>query len=126
MAVPRPWGSPAPSGAMLISQGAMSAGAMGCPNCGACARAGAAKNIPAKSARRLSIDIGQLALFIDAPACNCIVMIGAAQAALRDKGCARRLHHTRVVGSATLQHCRAAIPLPWRAKAHRRLGQDRA
>src|SRR5215831_15696133 len=105
---------------MLMSQGAMSAGAIDCPNCGACARAGAAANIaknsaghlrrffvtPAKagvqgsrsslalgsrfrgnddvvrSDRALHIDIGRLALFVDAPARNRIVMIDAAQAAL--------------------------------------------
>src|SRR5271154_2272766 len=101
---------------MLMSQGVMSAGAIACPNCGACASAGTVANIAAHSARRLRIDIRRLALFIDTPAGDRIVVIDAAQAPFRSKCRARRLPHAGVVAGAALQHRWAAIPLPRRAK----------
>src|SRR5262245_35978999 len=165
MGVPRPAGSPAPSGPMLISQGAISAGAIDWPNCGTCAGAGAATTMAAQSARpliksrrffvtpaeagvqgrrsslalssrfrgnddfirsdrALRIDIGRLALFVDAPARNRIVVVDPTQAALGSECCACRLHHAGVIGGAALQHRAAASPLPRRAEAHWRLGQD--
>src|SRR5688572_25718504 len=123
MAVPRPGGRPAPSGPMLMSHGAISAGAMGCPNCGACADAafGAAMSIAAQTARLLSIHIGRLPLLVDAPACDRVVVVDAPKAAVGGELRARRLHHAGVVGGAALEHGRPAIPLPSRAEAHRRL-----
>src|ERR1700719_5433167 len=111
---------------MLMSQRAMYAGAISCPNCGACASAGTVANIAAHSASRLRVDIRRLALFIDTPAGDRIVVIDAAQTPFRSKCPAHRLHHAGVVGGAALQHRWAAVPLPRRAKAHPRLRQDRA
>src|SRR5215475_3586823 len=124
MAVQRPAGSPAPSGPMLMSQGAISAGAIDWPNCGTSAGAGSDAHSAAHAARQLSIRIGRLALFVDAPARNRIVVIDPAQAALGSECCACRLHHAGVIGGAALQHRGAAVPLPRRAEAHWRLGQD--
>src|SRR6266511_5753167 len=103
-AVPRPGGRPTPSGPMLMSQGARSAGAIGCPNCGACAIAGAASNSTAQKVSRSSVDIGCLPLLVDAPAGDRVVVIVAAQAALCGERFARRLHHAGVVGGADLRH----------------------
>src|SRR5687768_14512443 len=84
VAVPRPGGSPAPSGAIVISQAAMSRGAIGCPKRGACASAGTVtRDNAAKIARRSSVDIGGLPVLVDRPAGNRVVVIGAAQAPLR-------------------------------------------
>src|SRR5947199_3662629 len=111
---------------MLMSQSAMSAGATGCPNCTTCAvaAAGAARRIAAQKAKRSSIDIACLPFFIDAPACDRVVVIGAAQAAFGREGGAAGLHHPGVVGRAALQYGRAPVPLPGCAKAHRRFRQD--
>src|SRR5215468_6575028 len=113
---------------MLMSQGAMSAGAIGWPNLGGvCADAMPVRATTAAPIRRfLRIDIDRLPLLVDPPALDRIVVILAAQAALGRKGGARRLHHAGVVGGAALQHHRTAVPLPGRAEAHRRLRQDRA
>src|SRR5438105_12301021 len=115
-AVPRPGGSPAPSGPTLISHGAISAGAMGSPNCGDCACAEVATRTAAQNAMRSSIHIGRLPLLVDAPACNRVVVIEAAKSALGGELRARRLHHAGVVGGAALQNRRATVPLPRRAE----------
>src|SRR6266446_989835 len=92
---------------MLMSHSAMSAGAIGCPNC--CARAGVATNVAAQTARSLSIHISRLPLLVDAPTCDGVVVIDAAQTALGHELGARRLHHAGVVGGAALQDGRAAV-----------------
>src|SRR5204863_1654276 len=126
LALPRPAGRPAPSGPMLMSQGAMSAGAIGCPNCGACAKAGeTAMSTAAQKTAPLRIHIARLPLFVDAPAGDRAVVISAAQSAFRDELSARRLHHAGVVRRAALQHRRATVPLPRRAKPSHGLGQHR-
>src|SRR5258708_39837696 len=104
----------------------MYAGVLASQKCVACARRGTVANIAEQSARQLSIDIPRLALFIDTPAGDRIVVIDAAQTPFRSKCRAHRLRHAGVVGSAALQHRWAAVPLPRRTKAHRRLRQDRA
>src|SRR5262245_37113750 len=122
--VPRPGGRPAPSGPMLMSQGARSAGEIGWPNCGACASAGAAPTMSAAaSVNRLSVDIARLSLVVDGPTRDGIVVVGAAEAAFGAERLARRLHHAGVVGGAALQDRGTAIPLPGGAEAHGRLRQ---
>src|SRR5687767_10446645 len=83
--VPLPGGRPAPSGPLLMSHGAISAGAMGCPNCGGCADAAfdAAISIAAQTARHLRVHIGGLALLVDAPACNGVIVVYAPKAVRR-------------------------------------------
>src|SRR5262245_28203450 len=110
---------------MLMSQGAISAGEIGWPNCGVCASAGAATTSAVPSVNRLSIDIARLSLFVDAPARDGIVVVVAAEAALVAKRYTCRLHHAGVVGGTALQDRRTAIPLPGGAEAHGRLRQVR-
>src|SRR6516225_3414093 len=127
IAVPRPGGRPTPSGPMLMSHAAMSAGAIGCPNCGAWARAAdAIVSIDMQTAMGLSVNIAGLAHLVNAPACDGVVVVDPTKAALVDELRARWLHHARVVGGATLQHGGTAVPLPRCAEAHGRLWQDRA
>src|SRR3977135_785546 len=112
---------------MLMSHAAMSAGAIGCPNCGAWARAAdATVSIDMQTAMRLSVNIAGLPLLVDAPACDGVVVVDPTQAALVAELRARWLHHARIVGGATLQHGGTGVPLPCCAEAHRRLWQDRA
>src|SRR6266850_3343856 len=127
IAVPRPGGRPTPSGPMLMSHAAMSAGAIGCPSCGAWARAADAfVSIDMQTAMGLSVNIAGLPRLVNAPACDGVVVIDPTQAALVSELRARWLHHTCVVSGATLQHGGTAVPLPRCAEAHRRLWQDRA
>src|SRR6267142_2027068 len=127
MAVPRPGGRPAPSGPMLMSHAAMSAGSIGCPNCGDWARAAdALVSTDTQTAMDLDVNIASLPLLVNAPACDGVVVVDATQAALVGELRTRWLHHARVVGGATLQHGGTAVPLPRCAEAHRRLWQDRA
>src|SRR5262249_17419689 len=116
---------------MLMSQGAISAGAIGWPNFGACADTVAVKAMMAAPAARylsvdLSVDIGGLPLVVDAPAVDGIEGILPARAALGDEGRARRLHHAGVVSGAVLQYGWPAVPLPRRTEAHGSLRQDRS
>src|SRR5262249_53241168 len=112
---------------MLMSQGAISAGAIGWPNFGACADTVAVKAMmAAPAARYLSVDIGGLPLVVDAPALDGIEVILPAQAALGDECRARRLHHAGVVSGAALQYGWPAVPLPRRTEAHGSLRQDRS
>src|SRR5712672_4043117 len=127
IAVPRPGGRPTPSGPMLMSHAAMSAGAIGCPNCGAWARAAdAIVSIDMQTAMRLSVNIAGLPLLVDAPTCDGVVVVDPTQAALGRELRTRWLHHAGVVSGATLQHGGTAVPLPRCAEAHGRLWQDRA
>src|SRR6516225_5367154 len=127
IAVPRPGGRPTPSGPMLMSHAAMSAGAIGCPNCGAWARAAdAIVSIDMQTATGLSVNIANLAHLVNAPACDGVVVVDPTQATLIGELRARWLHHARVVCGATLQHGGTAVPLPSCAEAHRRLWQNRA
>src|SRR6516162_10774272 len=125
LAVPRPGGRPTPSGPMLMSHAAVSAGAIGCPNCGAWARADdAIVSIVVQTATGLSVNIAGLPHLVNEPACDGVVVVDSTQ--LIGELRARWLHHARVVCGATLQHSGTAVPLPRCAEAHRRLWQDRA
>src|SRR5262249_30768620 len=127
IAVPRPGGRPMPSGPMLMSHAAMSAGAIGCPNCGAWARADdAIVSIVMQTATGLSVNIASPAHLVNTPACDGVVVVAPAQATLIGELRARWLHHAGIVSGATLQYGGTAIPLPSRAEAHKRFLQDRA
>src|ERR1700719_831736 len=103
IAVPRPGGRPTPSGPMLMSHAAMSAGALGCPNCGAWASAAdAIVSIDMQTARGLIVNIAGLPHLVNAPACDGVVVVDPTQAALVGELRARWLHHARVVSGATL------------------------
>src|SRR6266481_8774696 len=116
-----------PSGPMLMSHAAMSAGAIGCPNCGAWARAAdAIVRIDMQTAMLLSVNIAGLPHLVNAPACDGVVVVDPTQAALGRELRTRWLHHAGVVSGAPLQHGGTAIPLPRCAEAHGRLWQDRA
>src|SRR5262249_16195142 len=125
--VPRPGGRPAPLGVISMSHGARSAGEIGWPNCGVCARADAdaAISIAAPRMKRSRIRIGRLPLVVDRPGLDGVEVVGAGQPALGDELRARGLHHAGVVGGAALQHRRRAVPLPRRAEARECLWQYR-
>src|ERR1700738_4090816 len=126
IAVPRPGGRPTPSGPTLMSHGAISASAIGCPNCGAWARAAdATVSIDMQTAMCLSVNIASLPLLVDAPACDGVVVVATTQAALGRELRTGRLYHAGVVSGATLQHGGTAVPLPRCAEVHERLWQDR-
>src|ERR1700694_5422171 len=126
IAVPRPGGRPTPSGPMLMSHASMSAGAIGCPNCGAWARAAdAIGNIDMQAAMRLNVNIAGLPHLVNSPACDGIVVVDPTQAALSRELRTRWLHHAGVVSGATLQQGGTAVPLPRCAEAHGRRWQDR-
>ena len=91
---------------MLMSHAAISPGVTGWPNCGASAHHAAvlansaAANNTAPAMMGSSQRIVHLALRIDAPACDGVVVILPAQAALGGELRARRLHHAGVVVGA--------------------------
>src|SRR3981189_762573 len=94
IAVPRPGGRPTPSGPMLMSHGAISASAIGCPNCGAWARAAYGPvSIDMQTAMHLSVNIAGLPHLVDTPACDGVVVVDPTQAALGRELRTRRLHH---------------------------------
>src|SRR5207302_7301390 len=125
-------GRPTPSGATLMSQGARSAGAIGCPRpgpsadiAGAAASSTPAQIIPANGSKLLRIGIARLPFLVDAPTGDRVVVVDAAQPALGGELRARGLHHAGLVGGAALQHGGTAVPPPGRAEARERLRQDR-
>src|SRR5262245_6675273 len=97
---------------MLISQAAMSPGAIGCPSLGPCAEAGNPNRRTKPLAKYSRIDIADLALLVDAPTCNGVVMVEPTEPTLVGKLRACGLYHAAVVGSAALQNGWAAVPLP--------------
>src|SRR5690242_13653555 len=110
--VPPPGGSPAPSGGMLMSQGASSAGVMGLPRFGPAAKAPEHASASA-AASALRVDMFHLAFRVDGPAGRPVVMLAherrhrrrpRALAALGDDLGARLLHVARLVPGAALQH----------------------
>src|SRR5438270_627263 len=110
-----------------MSHGARSAGAIGWPNCGACALAmtAPASSSAALKTTDLHIRIGRLPLVVDAPGLDGVEVVVAAQTALGDELRARGLHQAGIVGGAALQLRRAAVPLPSGAEAGERLRQHR-
>src|SRR5882672_12472758 len=120
---------------MLMSQAASSAAVRGWPRFGPAAPAAfAARASRSATHESLGVDMLHLALRIDRPAGDGIEMlVGEAQHGRRllrlaadcDKLGSRRLHIAGLVPGATLQHRRAAVPAPQRAKARERLAVNR-
>src|SRR5262249_41554980 len=100
-----PGGKPAPSGAMLISQAAISSGVATRPRLGLSANAELQTNASAEAAtaRRLCIDMLHLAGLANAPARDAIEMIKHFVAAIGDEGGARWLDIAGIVRRAALQ-----------------------
>src|SRR5437867_11910010 len=133
--VPAPGGRPAPSGRTLMSQAARSAGLIGFPSRGACAKA-ARDNRASVSAtaspRSLSVDMSHLPTGLNRPTCDRIEVLvrergnsrNSRQFAARcNELCARRLHVTRFIPRPALQDCRAAVPPPRHSDACERLAE---
>src|SRR5690349_3058416 len=112
---------------MLMSHAAMSAGSIGLPRFGACARTfEAARATPKANARGLYVDMLHLAVAGDLPTRRTIVVLSAkrgdrqrplALAADGEKLRARRLDIPSLVPRAALQDGGAAVPAPRRAEA---------
>src|ERR1700722_1248706 len=81
--VPLPFGNPVPSGRMLMSQLAIAASSTGLPRCGVSASetpAVVASTSEAARRMRLRVDMLDLAIACDAPACDrVVVLIGKRQ-----------------------------------------------
>src|SRR4051812_48108136 len=134
--VPPPSGSPVPSGWMLMSQAAISAGVIGLPRLGPAAAAAPAPRASARNAAResLRVDMLHLPFRVDRPARRPVVVLAderrdrrrpRALAALGDDLRARRLHVAGIVPGAALEHRRPAVPAPQGAEARERLRQHR-
>src|SRR5690349_16467023 len=134
--VPLPGGKPWPSGYAWISHAAISACVTGLPRFGPAASAGVQAR---KRSASLCIDMAHLALAVDRPARNAVVVLARETehvrharrlAAHRNDFAARRLHVALVIPGAALQYGGTAVPLPRHAKAgeglrHHRLLQRR-
>src|SRR5437016_5529165 len=136
--VPLPGGSPAPSGIMLMSQAAISAGVSGFPRLGDCANAGLeprtsaiARRYPRRSLR---VRMFHLPAPINRPTRDGVVVLvwesgdwrnSRGLAANTDKLGTSRLHVARFVPRAALQHGSAAVPPPRHAEASECLAQNR-
>src|SRR5271154_6667083 len=107
--VPLPFGNPVPSGRMLMSQSAIAASLSGLPRCGVSASdtpAVVASRSEAARTMSLCVDMLDLAIACDAPACDrVVVLVGKPQhrrrlcqfAANGDEFSAGRLHVARFV-----------------------------
>src|ERR1700730_12466421 len=125
-----------PSGAMLMSHGARSAGVIGCPNLGASAasatlRPSASAVVKASNSR---IDMAHLALVINPPARDGVAVLHRecrhvrrtpGRAALGDECFSRRLHVAGLVRRTALQDRCATIPVPRNAEASECFAQNR-
>src|SRR2546426_792334 len=139
--VPLPGGRPEPSGMMLISQAAISAGEIGFPRLGPWAKAALEPRMRANRHMTaalnvicLGINMFHLPRAVDAPARGAVVVLaGEARharhrlglAASGDDLSAGRLHIARLIPRAALQDRRPAIPAPGYAEPRESLGQYR-
>jgi hypothetical protein len=110
-----------------MTEGARSAGEIGCPNYGACPSAGAtiAKSIAATKARRSNICIKCLAFLIDRRGLDSIEVKVSFQPPFGNELHTRRPRHAGVIGGAALQLGGITIPLPSGTEAPQRLRQHR-
>src|SRR5947209_5990168 len=135
--VPLPGGRPEPSGSTLMSQAAMSAGLIGFPRFGVCAKAtlalGASVSAIANP-RRLRVYMLHLAAALDRPTGDSVaVLVGEAGHRRNSRGFAPRRHELRsgrllvagLVPCSALQYCRDAIPSPRHAESSECLAEDR-
>src|SRR6266550_9522332 len=135
--VPLPGGRPVPSGRMLMSQAAMSAGSIGLPRFGTWARAALVTTANARVAANvedLRVNIFHFSLRIDSPSRDAVVVLSRecgngrgsfALAARGDELRARWLHVAGFVPGAALQSRRTAVPLPRQSEARKRFAQHR-
>src|SRR2546425_11080769 len=135
--VPLPGGKPVPSGEMLMSQAAISAGSIGFPRFGPSAKAALEPRASARTTaelRSLGVNMGALPLAVDRPARDAVVVLARegrdgrdrfGLAALGHDLGAGRLRVAGLVPRAVLQDCRPAIPVPGHAEAGKSLAQHR-
>src|SRR5215472_10941702 len=133
--VPAPGGKPVPSCRTLISHAALSAASIGLPRLGPSAKAGPATTnsaSPSVGIIALSIDMLDLPRAVNRPAGDGVEVLVQYRpdrrdclqlAALRYKLSAGRLHVARLVPSAALQNCGAAVPTPRHTEAGEGLAQ---
>src|SRR5260221_4153366 len=133
--VPPPIGRPVPSGWMLMSHAAMSAGSIGVPRFGPAAKAALDPRPSARAtAGSLCVDMFHLPFAVDRPAGEAVVMLVregqhvrdfVGLAALGHELGAGRLHVAALVPGAALQYGRAAVPAPGHAEPGKGLGERR-
>src|SRR5438105_1384539 len=112
---------------MLMSQAASSSGAATRPRFGVCASAAlpTAPSARASATNRLRVDMLDLPARGNAPAGNTVEMVDGLAAAPGNQFGARRLKITGLIGGATLQHGRTAVPAPRHAEPRERHRQHR-
>src|SRR6266853_5642152 len=134
--VPPPGGKPVPSGRMLMSQAAMSAGSIGLPRLGPSAKAAPDPSAIASTnaCRGLGVNMFHLPFAVDRPTREAVVVLVRETeqrrnipglAALGDELRPGRLHVAGFVPRAALQYRRSAVPAPGHAKAGEGLGEHR-
>src|SRR5882762_5934140 len=133
--VPPPGGSPVPSGMMLMSQAAISAGSMGVPRFDPAAKAALDPRPSARAmAGSLCVDMFHLPFAVDRPAGEAVVVLVRETQHVRDllglaalghELGAGRLHVAALVPRAALQYGRTAVPPPWHAEPSKGLGKHR-
>src|SRR3989442_13600830 len=122
--VPLPAGKPVPSGEMLMSQAAISAGSIGFPRFGPSPKAALEPSASARTTaelRSLGVNMGDLPLAVDRPARDAVVVLAREGRAGRDRLglaalghdlCAGRLRVAALVPPAAWPDCPPAIPVP--------------
>src|SRR6266481_2285711 len=133
--VPPPIGRPVPSGWMLMSQAAMSAGSSGVPRFGPAEKAAPEQRPRARTmVGSLCVDMFHLPFAVDRPAREAVVVLVRegqegrdllGLAALGHELGAGRLHVSAFVPGAALQYGRAAVPAPGHAEPGKGLGERR-
>src|SRR5256886_7337752 len=133
--VPLPAGKPVPSGKMLMSQAASSAGSIGLPRFGPWAKAALEPRASrAAKIRGLRVNMFHLPIALDRPSRDAVVVLarearyGGNLRGLAARGHdlgAGRLHVAGLVPRAALQNPRTAIPAPGHAEAGKGLAVHR-
>src|SRR2546427_1334444 len=132
--VPPPTGRPVPSGWILMSQAAISAGSSGVPRFGPAEKAALearpnARTMPGS----LCVDMFHLPFAVDRPAGEAVVVLVRESQHVRDllglaalghELGAGRLRVAGLVPRAALQDRRTAVPPPRHAEPGKRLGED--
>src|SRR6267378_6575248 len=134
--VPPPGGSPVPSGMMLMSQAAISAGSMGVPRFGPAAKAALDPRPSARAmAGSLCVDMFHLPFAVDRPAREAVVVLVREPEHVRDllglaalghELSAGRLHVAGLVPGAALQYGRTAVPPPGHTEPRESLREHRS
>src|SRR5256885_1598647 len=133
--VPPPIGRPVPSGMMLMSHAAISAGSRGIPRFGPAEKAALEARPSARAmAESLCVDMFHLPFAVDRPAGEAVVVLVREPQHVRDllglaalghELGAGRLHVAGLVPGAALQYRRTAVPPPWHAEPRESLGEHR-